>query len=112
MRVCQCDTLVEQYEEVIEDWYKGSQEEDLTTYLCEKHVLKGQDAGNTHTHKYPFIETLLMELSFLAAFYYGVTEVEIPKSKLFKLKCISLFMVFLDIVTKQSCCVQIHLLSV
>ncbi|XP_041634780.1 protein canopy homolog 3 [Cheilinus undulatus] len=39
----QCDGLVEQYEEVIEDWYKGSQEEDLTTYLCEKHVLKGQD---------------------------------------------------------------------
>ncbi|KAM6959793.1 protein canopy homolog 3 [Tautogolabrus adspersus] len=41
----QCDVLVEQYEEVIEDWYKGSQEEDLTTYLCEKHVLKGQDAA-------------------------------------------------------------------
>jgi len=38
--------MVEQYEEVIEDWYKGSQEEDLTTYLCEKHVLKGQDTGN------------------------------------------------------------------
>lgn len=45
--VCQCDVLVEQYEEVIEDWYKGSQEEDLTTYLCEKHVLKGQDTGDT-----------------------------------------------------------------
>lgn len=45
--VCQCDVLVEQYEEVIEDWYKGSQEEDLTTYLCEKHVLRGQDTGNT-----------------------------------------------------------------
>lgn len=41
----QCDVLVEQYEDVIEDWYKGSQEEDLTTYLCEKHVLKGQDAA-------------------------------------------------------------------
>ncbi|KAM8881178.1 protein canopy homolog 3 [Synchiropus picturatus] len=40
-----CDVLVEQYEEVIEDWYKGSQEEDLTTYLCEKHVLKGQDTA-------------------------------------------------------------------
>ncbi|XP_063042681.1 protein canopy homolog 3 [Engraulis encrasicolus] len=39
----QCDVMVEQYEEVIEDWYKGTQEEDLTTYLCEKHVLKGQD---------------------------------------------------------------------
>lgn len=41
----QCDVLVEKYEEVIEDWYKGSQEEDLTTYLCEKHVLKGQDTA-------------------------------------------------------------------
>lgn len=39
----QCDVMVEQYEEVLEDWYKGSQEEDLTTLLCEKHVLKGQD---------------------------------------------------------------------
>ncbi|XP_051994170.1 protein canopy homolog 3 [Xyrauchen texanus] len=39
----QCDVMLEQYEEVIEDWYKGNQEEDLTTYLCEKHVLKGQD---------------------------------------------------------------------
>lgn len=46
--VCQCDVLIEQYEEVIEDWYKGSQEEDLTTYLCEKHVLQGQDAGKTY----------------------------------------------------------------
>uniref|UniRef100_A0A8C7XZK3 Protein canopy homolog 3 n=1 Tax=Oryzias sinensis TaxID=183150 RepID=A0A8C7XZK3_9TELE len=42
----QCDVMIEQYEEVIEDWYKGSQEEDLTTFLCEKHVLKGQDKGN------------------------------------------------------------------
>ncbi|KAL0970645.1 hypothetical protein UPYG_G00245020 [Umbra pygmaea] len=41
----QCDVMIEQYEEVIEDWYKGSQEEDLTTYLCEKHVLKGQDTA-------------------------------------------------------------------
>ncbi|KAJ8008523.1 hypothetical protein DPEC_G00105760 [Dallia pectoralis] len=41
----QCDVMVEQYEEVIEDWYKGNQEEDLTTYLCEKHVLKGQDTA-------------------------------------------------------------------
>ncbi|KAM4611907.1 protein canopy homolog 3 isoform 1-T1 [Polymixia lowei] len=39
----QCDVMVEEYEDVIEDWYKGDQKEDLTTYLCEKHVLKGQD---------------------------------------------------------------------
>ncbi|XP_018607179.1 protein canopy homolog 3-like [Scleropages formosus] len=41
----QCDVMVEQYEDVIEEWYKGQQEEDLTTYLCEKHVLKGQDTA-------------------------------------------------------------------
>lgn len=41
----QCDGLIEKYEDVIEDWYHGSQEEDLTTYLCEKHVLKGQDTA-------------------------------------------------------------------
>ncbi|KAG9346599.1 hypothetical protein JZ751_006910 [Albula glossodonta] len=41
----QCDVMVEQYEEVIEDWYKDHQEEDLTMYLCEKHVLKGQDTA-------------------------------------------------------------------
>ncbi|KAF3697660.1 Protein canopy -like protein 3 Trinucleotide repeat-containing gene 5 protein Precursor [Channa argus] len=41
----QCDVLVEKYEEVIEEWYKGDQQEDLTTYLCEKHVLKGQDTA-------------------------------------------------------------------
>lgn len=39
----QCDVMIEEYEDVIEEWYKGSQEEDLTTYLCDKHVLKGQD---------------------------------------------------------------------
>lgn len=41
----QCDVMVEQYEDVLEDWYKGNQEEDLTKYLCEKHVLKGQDTA-------------------------------------------------------------------
>ncbi|XP_078132231.1 protein canopy homolog 3 [Sander vitreus] len=41
----QCDVMIEEYEDVIEDWYRGSQEEDLTKHLCEKHVLKGQDAA-------------------------------------------------------------------
>nr|XP_033794753.1 glycine N-methyltransferase isoform X2 [Geotrypetes seraphini] len=36
----QCDVLVEEYEEIIEDWYKNHQEEDLTSFLCAKHVLK------------------------------------------------------------------------
>ncbi|KAK1167345.1 hypothetical protein AOXY_G12075 [Acipenser oxyrinchus oxyrinchus] len=38
----QCDVMVEKYEDVIEDWYRKHQDEDLTTYLCEKHVLKGK----------------------------------------------------------------------
>lgn len=58
--VCgQCDVMIEQYEDVIEDWYKGSQEEDLTTYLCEKHVLKGQDRGNARTHNSDVTSMLL-----------------------------------------------------
>ncbi|XP_067853311.1 protein canopy homolog 3 [Heptranchias perlo] len=36
----QCDVMVEEYEDVIEDWYKNHQEEDLTMFLCERHVLK------------------------------------------------------------------------
>ncbi|MBN3301235.1 CNPY3 protein, partial [Amia calva] len=39
----QCDVMVEQYEDVIEDWYRHHQDEDLTAYLCEKHVLKNQN---------------------------------------------------------------------
>ncbi|KAK1338389.1 hypothetical protein QTO34_001505 [Cnephaeus nilssonii] len=39
----QCDVLVEEFEEVIEDWYRNHQEEDLTQFLCANHVLKGKD---------------------------------------------------------------------
>lgn len=65
--VCQCDVLIEQYEEVIEDWYKGSQEEDLTTYLCEKHVLKGQDKGNNYLHSHLFSRPSLLLICVLKA---------------------------------------------
>lgn len=39
----QCDALIEQYDDVIEDWYRNHQQDDLTEFLCAKHVLKGQD---------------------------------------------------------------------
>ncbi|KAG8431796.1 hypothetical protein GDO86_019884 [Hymenochirus boettgeri] len=39
----QCDVMVENNEEVIEDWYRNHQEEDLTQFLCARHVLRGQD---------------------------------------------------------------------
>ncbi|KAM9324856.1 protein canopy homolog 3-like [Gastrophryne carolinensis] len=39
----QCDVMMEEYEDVIEDWYRNHQKEDLTNFLCAKHVLKGKD---------------------------------------------------------------------
>ncbi|NXC19355.1 CNPY3 protein, partial [Corythaeola cristata] len=41
----QCDVLVEEYEDVIEDWYRHHQTEDLSQFLCANHVLKGKDAS-------------------------------------------------------------------
>ncbi|XP_023619881.1 protein canopy homolog 3 isoform X2 [Myotis lucifugus] len=41
----QCDVLVEEFEEVIEDWYRNHQEQDLTQFLCANHVLKGKDTS-------------------------------------------------------------------
>ncbi|KAM8947215.1 protein canopy homolog 3 [Pelodytes ibericus] len=39
----QCDVMMETYEDIIEDWYHNNQEEDLTDFLCARHVLRGQD---------------------------------------------------------------------
>ncbi|XP_061846841.1 protein canopy homolog 3 isoform X1 [Colius striatus] len=41
----QCDVLVEEYEDVIEDWYRHHQSEDLSQFLCADHVLKGKDTS-------------------------------------------------------------------
>lgn len=40
-----CDVLVEEFAEVIEDWYRNHQEEDLPEFLCANHVLKGKDTS-------------------------------------------------------------------
>ncbi|XP_042196525.1 protein canopy homolog 3 [Callorhinchus milii] len=39
----QCDVMLEEFEDVIEDWYKNHQEDDLTHFLCEQHVLKSHE---------------------------------------------------------------------
>uniref|UniRef100_A0A3P9ADC3 DUF3456 domain-containing protein n=1 Tax=Esox lucius TaxID=8010 RepID=A0A3P9ADC3_ESOLU len=36
----QCETMLEQYEEVVEDWYFNHQDKRLERFLCETHVLK------------------------------------------------------------------------
>ncbi|KAM4611271.1 protein canopy 4 [Polymixia lowei] len=36
----QCETMLEQYEEVVEDWYFHHQDQRLERFLCETHVLK------------------------------------------------------------------------
>uniref|UniRef100_A0ABM5FHX8 Protein canopy homolog 3 n=1 Tax=Pogona vitticeps TaxID=103695 RepID=A0ABM5FHX8_9SAUR len=41
----QCEIMVEEYEDVIEDWYRNYQEEDISQFLCANHVLKGKDTS-------------------------------------------------------------------
>ncbi|XP_072232420.1 protein canopy 4 [Leuresthes tenuis] len=36
----QCETMLEQYEDVVEDWYFHHQDQRLESFLCENHVLK------------------------------------------------------------------------
>ncbi|XP_029942770.1 protein canopy 4 [Salarias fasciatus] len=39
----QCETMLEQFEEVVEDWYFHHQDQRLENFLCEKHVLQPSD---------------------------------------------------------------------
>ncbi|KAJ0006257.1 hypothetical protein NQD34_013530 [Periophthalmus magnuspinnatus] len=39
----QCETMLEEYEEVVEDWYFHHQDERLENFLCLNHVLKTSD---------------------------------------------------------------------
>uniref|UniRef100_A0A1A7XJQ5 Canopy4 n=2 Tax=Iconisemion striatum TaxID=60296 RepID=A0A1A7XJQ5_9TELE len=39
----QCETMLEQYEEVVEDWYFHHQDQRLENFLCENHVLEMTD---------------------------------------------------------------------
>lgn len=41
--IFQCFTVVERYEETIEDWYFEHQDQDIINFLCRKHVLKNED---------------------------------------------------------------------
>ncbi|KAG7243438.1 hypothetical protein INR49_011895 [Caranx melampygus] len=39
----QCETMLEEYEEVVEDWYFHHQDQRLENFLCESHVLKSSE---------------------------------------------------------------------
>ncbi|KAJ0055628.1 hypothetical protein NL108_006483, partial [Boleophthalmus pectinirostris] len=39
----QCETMLEEYEEVVEDWYFHHQDERLENFLCLNHVLRTSD---------------------------------------------------------------------
>ncbi|KAL0970284.1 hypothetical protein UPYG_G00239850 [Umbra pygmaea] len=41
----QCETMLEQYEDVVEDWYFNHQEERLERFLCETHILNSSEQG-------------------------------------------------------------------
>lgn len=36
---------MEEFEDVIEDWYRNHQEDDISQFLCANHVLKGKDTS-------------------------------------------------------------------
>ncbi|XP_008319502.1 protein canopy 4 [Cynoglossus semilaevis] len=39
----QCETMLEEYEEVVEDWYFHHQDQRLENFLCEHHILKASE---------------------------------------------------------------------
>ncbi|XP_055984399.1 protein canopy homolog 4 [Sorex fumeus] len=41
----QCETMLEEYEDVVGDWYFHHQEQPLQQFLCERHVLPAADTG-------------------------------------------------------------------
>jgi hypothetical protein len=52
--------MLEQYEEVVEDWYFHHQEERLERFLCETHILKTSEQGlDTHTIAYTLANVYL-----------------------------------------------------
>lgn len=57
---CQCETMLEQYEDVVEEWYFHHQDQRLENFLCQEHVLKTSEQGRrllphsqllTNTHR-------------------------------------------------------------
>lgn len=39
----QCETMLEEYEDIVEEWYFHHQDERLENFLCQTHVLKNSD---------------------------------------------------------------------
>ncbi|XP_034532845.1 protein canopy 4 [Notolabrus celidotus] len=39
----QCETMLEEYEEVVEDWYFNHQDQRLENFLCQEHVLEASE---------------------------------------------------------------------
>ena len=62
----QCETMLEQFEEVVEDWYFHHQEERLERFLCENYVLNDSEQGYTHTHTH----TNILQLSLGGSIQY------------------------------------------
>lgn len=41
----QCETMLEEFEDVVGDWYFHHQEQPLQHFLCEDHVLRATETG-------------------------------------------------------------------
>uniref|UniRef100_A0A8C5GRF0 Canopy FGF signaling regulator 4 n=1 Tax=Gouania willdenowi TaxID=441366 RepID=A0A8C5GRF0_GOUWI len=47
----QCETMLEQYEDVVEDWYFHHQDQRLENFLCEKHILKTSEQSDKYKER-------------------------------------------------------------
>uniref|UniRef100_A0A8C5N707 Canopy FGF signaling regulator 4 n=1 Tax=Gouania willdenowi TaxID=441366 RepID=A0A8C5N707_GOUWI len=47
----QCETMLEQYEDVVEDWYFHHQDQRLENFLCEKHILKMSEQSDKYKER-------------------------------------------------------------
>lgn len=77
----ECYTIVEDFEEDIENWYWGDQKRDIVEYLCRDAVLRKEESGNTrinsHSKSNPSCYLLLKvsnELNVHARLYFSLAE--------------------------------------
>uniref|UniRef100_I3KRZ1 Canopy FGF signaling regulator 4 n=1 Tax=Oreochromis niloticus TaxID=8128 RepID=I3KRZ1_ORENI len=61
----QCETMLEQYEDVVENWYFHHQDQRLENFLCENHVLETSEQGSPTAARpavWPFVDIWLQRV--------------------------------------------------
>lgn len=59
----QCETMLEEFEDVVGDWYFHHQEQPLQHFLCERHVLPASETGKCKGQAPPLASQLFPALT-------------------------------------------------